>query len=113
MQDSRLATPPTENQYGLLPCLDREAVQQLETKIRSERTGCGERALYHAGLFLWLTGRADKSREYSDRLLKVAPGSEVGLPLRGWIDLTSGRDPLVKRSIKFFDEALTIHSQQR
>jgi tetratricopeptide repeat protein 21B len=92
--------------------VDREAVQQLESKIRSERTGSSERALYHAALFLWLSGRSDKSREYCDRLLKLAPGSELGLPLRGWIDLTSGRDAVVKKSIKYFEEAATLHSQQ-
>lgn len=93
--------------------IDREAVQQLESKIRSERTSSGERALYHAALLLWLSGRSDKSREYADRLLKVAPGSEVGLPLRGWIDLTSGKDTVVKKSIKYFEEAAAVHSQHR
>ncbi|CAI8036176.1 Tetratricopeptide repeat protein 21B [Geodia barretti] len=92
--------------------VDREAVQQLESKIRSERTESGERALYHAALFLWLSGRSDKSREYCDRLLKLAPGSEFGQLLRGWIDLTSGRDAVVKKSIKYFEEAATLHSQQ-
>ena len=128
---------------------DREAVQQLEAKIRSERTSCEEevdynaltllnclptkgllstsgtgdkelglsfsplKALYYAALFLWLTGKYDKSREYADRLLKVAPESESGLSLRGWIDLTSGRDAFSKKSIKYFEEAIAIHTQQR
>ena len=30
-------------------------------------------ALYNAGMFLWLSGRHDKAREYVDRMLKVAP----------------------------------------
>lgn len=29
-----------------------------------------------------------------------------GAVLRGWIDLTSARDSAVKKSVKFFDEAL-------
>ena len=92
---------------------DREAVQMLESRIRSERTGSGERALYHAALFLWLSGRHDKSREYADRLLKMAPSSIVGLSLRGWIDLTCGRETLVKKSIKYFEEAAAVHSKLR
>ena len=63
-------------------------------------------ALYHAGMFLWLSGRHDKAREYLERMLKMAASSEEGLALRGWIDLTSGRESLAKRSIKYFEEAL-------
>ena len=85
----------------------------LEEGIRAERGSSKERALYHAALFLWLVGRSDKAREYSDRLLKVVPGSEVGLVLKGWIDLTSERDAIMKKSIKFFEEAASNHSQQR
>ena len=33
-------------------------------------------ALYNAGMFLWLSGRHDKAREYVDRMLKVAPGDK-------------------------------------
>ena len=29
-----------------------------------------------------------------------------GAVLRGWIDLTSGRDSALKKSVKFFDEAI-------
>ena len=29
-----------------------------------------------------------------------------GLSLRGWVDLTCGRETLAKKSIKFFEEAL-------
>ncbi len=57
-------------------------------------------------MFLWLSGRNDKSREYVDKLLKIAPTSAEGLALKGWIDLTSGREALVKKSINFFDKAL-------
>ena len=129
---------------------DREAIQQLEGKIRSERTTCGEKvrwlemmvshhvclslsclfslsppspspvhpiayrlsplppplpspplslllsslftpsptpllpppqSLYYAGMFLWLTGKHDKAREYVSRMLKMSPTSkEVWLP---------------------------------
>lgn len=63
-------------------------------------------ALYNAGMFLWLSGRHDKAREYIDRVLKLAPGSREGLTLRGWIDITSDREALVKKSIKYFEDAL-------
>lgn len=53
-----------------------------------------------------LSGRHDKAREYVDRMLKISPGSKEGLCLKGWIDLTCGRDSVVKRSIKYFEDAL-------
>lgn len=58
-------------------------------------------------MFLWVSGRHDKAREYVDRMLKMSPSSKEGLTLRGWIDLTSGRETLMKRSLKYFEEVLT------
>lgn len=59
--------------------VDREAVQELETKLRQDRQSCGEMALYFGGMFLWHTGRHDKAREYIDRMIKMASGNkEVG-----------------------------------
>ena len=55
--------------------VDREAVQELEAKLRQDRSGCGEQALYFGGMFLWHTGRHDKAREYIDRMIKMSPGN--------------------------------------
>lgn len=51
---------------------DRDAVQTLEKKIKAERQTCGERALYLAAMYLWLSGRHDKAREYVERALKMS-----------------------------------------
>ena len=51
---------------------DKQTVQQLEAKLKSERTQCGETALYFGGMFLFHSGRPDKAREYVDRMLKPA-----------------------------------------
>ena len=56
--------------------VDREAVQELETKLRQDRQSCGEMALYFGSMFLWHTGRHDKAREYVDRMLKMATGNK-------------------------------------
>ncbi|CAH3021819.1 unnamed protein product [Porites evermanni] len=87
--------------------VDREAVQELETKLRQDRQSCGEMALYFGGMFLWHTGRHDKAREYIDRMIKMASGNKEGVLLRGWVDITSGKDSYAKKSIKMFDEALS------
>ena len=55
---------------------DKEAVKQLESKLKSERTACGETALYFAGMFLFHSGKPDKAREYIDRMLKMSPQSK-------------------------------------
>ena len=54
-------------------------------------------------MYLWLSGRHEKSREYVDRMLKLSPKSKDGILLRGWIDLTSNKDAHVKKSIKYFE----------
>ena len=59
---------------------DKQTVQQLEAKLKSERTQCGETALFFGGMFLFHSGRPDKAREYIDRMLKMSPdSSEVNL----------------------------------
>ena len=55
---------------------DKQTIQQLEAKLKSERTQCGETALYFGGMFLFHSGRADKAREYVDRMLKMSPSSK-------------------------------------
>ncbi|CAH3123731.1 unnamed protein product [Pocillopora meandrina] len=87
--------------------VDREAVQELEAKLRQDRQSCGEMALFFGGMFLWHTGRHDKAREYVDRMIKMASNNKEGLLLRGWIDITSGKDSYAKKSIKMFDEILS------
>ena len=60
---------------------DREAVQQLDLRVKEQRKSAPPRDLYHAGMFLWLLGRNDKAREYVERMIKVSNGSrEVRVP---------------------------------
>ena len=56
--------------------VDKETVKQLESKLKAERTSCGETALYFAGMFLFHSGKPDKAREYIDRMLKMSPQSK-------------------------------------
>lgn len=56
--------------------VDREAVQELEAKLRQDRQSCGEMALFFGGMFLWHTGRHDKAREYVDRMIKMASNNK-------------------------------------
>lgn len=57
--------------------VDREAVQDLESKLRQDRQSCGEMALYFGSMFLWHSGKVDKSREYVDRMIKMSPNNKA------------------------------------
>lgn len=58
------------------PLPDREAILESDARMKEQRKGAGEKALYHAGLFLWHIGRHDKAREYIDRMIKMSDGSK-------------------------------------
>uniref|UniRef100_A0A3B4EBN9 Tetratricopeptide repeat protein 21B n=1 Tax=Pygocentrus nattereri TaxID=42514 RepID=A0A3B4EBN9_PYGNA len=88
------------------PHPDRDTIQELDARVKEDRKSASPKALYHAGMFLWLLGRNDKAREYVDRMIKISSGSTEGIILKGWIDLTSGKDAYAKKSGKYFDEAL-------
>lgn len=55
---------------------DRDAILELDTKMKEQRKTAGQQALYFAGLFLWHLGREDKAREYVDRMIKVSNGDK-------------------------------------
>ncbi|XP_053569759.1 tetratricopeptide repeat protein 21A [Bombina bombina] len=86
--------------------VDHEVVTELENKVKTNRKTAGAKALYYAGMFLWLLGRNDKAKEYVDRMLKLSNMSKEGLVLKGWLDLTSGKDFSIKKSIKYFNEGV-------
>nr|XP_013815924.1 PREDICTED: tetratricopeptide repeat protein 21B [Apteryx mantelli mantelli] len=88
------------------PNPDRDAILELDAKMKEQRKTAGQQALYYAGLFLWHLGREDKAREYVDRMIKVSNGGKEGLILKAWLDLTCGKETHIKKAVKYFDEAL-------
>uniref|UniRef100_A0A8C0BR62 Tetratricopeptide repeat protein 21B n=1 Tax=Buteo japonicus TaxID=224669 RepID=A0A8C0BR62_9AVES len=85
---------------------DRDAILELDAKMKEQRKTAGQQALYFAGLFLWHLGREDKAREYVDRMIKISGGGKEGLILKAWLDLTCGKETHIKKAVKYFDEAL-------
>ncbi|XP_047386282.1 tetratricopeptide repeat protein 21A isoform X1 [Sciurus carolinensis] len=86
--------------------IDREAIQELESSLKEVRRAAHETALYYAGLFLWLTGYHDKAKEYVDHFLKVSHSSREGYVLKGWVELTSDKPHIVKKSIKYLEQGI-------
>uniref|UniRef100_A0AAX7VL95 Tetratricopeptide repeat protein 21B n=1 Tax=Astatotilapia calliptera TaxID=8154 RepID=A0AAX7VL95_ASTCA len=85
---------------------DREVIQELDAKVKEDRKSAPPKSLYYAGTFLWLLGRNDKAREYTERMIKLSNGSKEGLILKAWIDVTSGKDVYARKAGKYFDEGL-------
>ncbi|XP_039350644.1 tetratricopeptide repeat protein 21B isoform X4 [Mauremys reevesii] len=85
---------------------DRDAILELDAKLKEQRKTAGQQALYFAGLFLWHLGRQDKAREYVDRMIKVSNGNKEGLILKAWLDLTCGKEAYIKKAVKYFDEGM-------
>ena len=51
--------------------LDREAITAYDLKLKEERKRADDQALYYAGTFLLHIDRADKAKEYVDRLVQL------------------------------------------
>uniref|UniRef100_A0A670YJJ1 Tetratricopeptide repeat protein 21B n=1 Tax=Pseudonaja textilis TaxID=8673 RepID=A0A670YJJ1_PSETE len=81
-------------------------IMDLDAKLKEHRKTVGQEALYFAGLFLWHIGRYEKAREYIDRMIKISNGSKEGWILKGWLDVTSGKEASIKKAGKCFDEGL-------
>eukprot|EP00043_Microstomoeca_roanoka_P026514 m.11852 g.11852 ORF g.11852 m.11852 type:complete len:1331 (-) comp6680_c0_seq1:160-4152(-) len=86
--------------------VDKDAVKDLEARFKSALKESGEVALHQAALVMWHSGKSDKARDLVDKLLRLNSASSDGLAVRGWIDITSGRESHAQKSIRYFDEAL-------
>lgn len=84
--------------------IDAEAIQELDSSLKEIRRTASGMALYYASLFLWFMGHHDKAREYVDHMLKVSGGSKEGYVLKGWVDLTSNKPHVMKKSIKYLEQ---------
>lgn len=54
---------------------DKEVIHELDAKVKEDRKAASPKSLYYAGLFLWLIGRNDKAREYTERMIKLSSAS--------------------------------------
>eukprot|EP00730_Choanoeca_flexa_P019334 TRINITY_DN9437_c0_g2_i5.p1 TRINITY_DN9437_c0_g2~~TRINITY_DN9437_c0_g2_i5.p1 ORF type:complete len:1329 (+),score=492.54 TRINITY_DN9437_c0_g2_i5:125-4111(+) len=86
--------------------VDKEAVKTLEGEVKAAIKDSGEVALQQGAMVMWMIGKHDKGRDLVDKMLKLNKESKDGLALRGWIDLTSGREVHEKKALKYFDESL-------
>ncbi|XP_054157238.1 tetratricopeptide repeat protein 21B-like [Oppia nitens] len=87
--------------------IDKETVAKLESKVRENRKHANDMSLYFAGLFLLLSGRLEKSKEYIDRMIKMSPNFKEGLILKGWLGVLSGNNTEITQmnhsAMSYFD----------
>lgn len=62
--------------------------------------------MYYGSLFLFFAERYEKAREYADRMLKMKTDFIDGLALKGWIELSSGKDSKTKNVMEYFSEVI-------
>jgi len=94
--------------HRLARSVDKEAIVELDARLKVERKQGTDKALYFGGLFLVQTEKYDKAREYVDRALKMNPKFADALALKGWLEMLGGDEASSKKAVKHFEEALTM-----
>ncbi|XP_055385031.1 tetratricopeptide repeat protein 21B-like [Condylostylus longicornis] len=75
--------------YGHKRCnvIDKEAVISLDAKLKEERKKLTENSAYNAALFLFLSGKIEKSREYCEKSLRLNADFYQSSILKAWCEL--------------------------
>lgn len=67
--------------------IDKEALLQLDQQLKDERKQLKNQSAYFAGVFLFLSGKLEKAKEYAEKSLKLMRTSIDALVLKSWCDL--------------------------
>lgn len=67
--------------------VDKEAILALDGRLKDERKHLSSQSAYYAGVFLFLSGKLEKAKEYSEKSLKLLRTSTEARVLKGWCEL--------------------------
>lgn len=67
--------------------IDKEAIWTLDQRLKDERKHLTSQSAYHAGVFLFLSGKWEKAKEYADKSLKLLHNYIDAQVLKGWCEL--------------------------
>lgn len=67
--------------------VDKESISSLDQRLKEERKHLTSQSSYYAGVFLFLSGKFEKAREYAEKSLKLLHTSTEARVLKGWCDL--------------------------
>lgn len=87
--------------------IDRDAITDLTARLKEEQRSSNETAFMHAALYHWHNGEHDKARDYVKYVIDQQPQYAPAQVLLGWVDLTCGRTTLARKSVQFFEKALS------
>lgn len=87
--------------------IDKEALINLDMKLKQERKNLTPIGSYYAAVFLYLSGKTEKSKEYTERVLKIHPEHAEALTLKAWCELKLGPH-IGKHIIELFDRSLNV-----
>lgn len=70
--------------------IDKEALVSLDQRLKEERRQLTTQSAYYAGIFLFLSGKIEKAKEYAEKSLKLSRSSYDALVLKCWCELLLG-----------------------
>lgn len=70
--------------------VDKEALLALDQRLKEERRQLTTYSAYYAGVFLFLSGKIEKAKEYADKSLKLMRASYDAIVLKSWCELMLG-----------------------
>lgn len=109
----------SEKEYGMAAILallyahkhcgvvDKEALLQLDNRLKEERKKLSAVSSYYSAIFLFFSGKLDKAKEYADKSLKYNPESADSLALRGWTELCLS-NRVNKNVLEIFEKSVSI-----
>lgn len=94
--------------YAHKRCLvvDKEALQTFDSRLKEERKQLSTQSAYYAGVFLLLSGKVEKAKEYAEKSLKLLRNSTDAMMLKGWTELLLGAN-VGSSTLDLFDKVLT------
>ncbi|KFB41795.1 AGAP000136-PA-like protein [Anopheles sinensis] len=84
--------------------VDKEELISLDGKLKEERKRLTAQSAYYSALFLHLSGKTEKAKEYADKALRLKPDHVDVLSLKGWSELLLGNTS--NHTLELFNRAL-------
>lgn len=85
--------------------VDKEALLGFDVRLKEERKKLTTASAYYSGVFLLLSGKFEKAKEYADKALKLNRTSIEAMVLKGWAELTLNTK-INKTTLELFSKAL-------
>lgn len=67
--------------------VDKEALLSLDQRLKEERKNLTSQSTYYASIFLFLSGKIEKAKEYAEKSIRLLRTSIDAIVLKGWCDL--------------------------